>query len=77
MLIYAYVFQSIFTAIINRRSSIVRIRKYKLLTKQYLKSLGVNNKVMNKVITYLQFTFQKDMIVDTSFISDLAPTIKK
>lgn len=33
MLIYAYVFNSIFTAIINRRSSVVRIRKYKLLTK--------------------------------------------
>lgn len=31
---------------------------------------------MNKILTFLEFTHKKDMIVDTEFIEDLAPTIK-
>ena len=38
--------------------------------------MGVNYKVINKIVTYLEFTYKKDMIVDMSFVNDLAPTIK-
>ncbi len=31
---------------------------------------------MNKVLTYLEFTHRKNMIVETDFIEGLAPTIK-
>lgn len=45
-----------------------RVRRYKFLAKEYLKSLGVNEKVMNKILTYLEFTHKRNMIVDTDFI---------
>ncbi len=31
---------------------------------------------MNKILTYLEFTHKRNMIVDTEFIEGLAPTIK-
>lgn len=42
MLIYSYVYSSIFQALFNRRTMTSRIRRYKFLAKEYLKSLGVS-----------------------------------
>jgi len=76
MLIYSYVYASIFQALFNRRSTTAQIRRYKFLAKEYLKSLGVTEKVMTKILTFMEFTHRKNMIVDTKFIEDLAPTVK-
>lgn len=76
MLIYSYVYASIFQALFNRRSVTAQIRRYKFLAKEYLKSLGVTERVMNKILTFLEFTHKKNMIVETDFIEGLAPTIK-
>ncbi len=65
MLIYTYVYSSIFQALFNRRSITAQVRRYKFLAKDYLKTLGVSERVMNKILTFLEFTHKKNMIVDT------------
>lgn len=46
------------------------------MIKEYLKSLGVGYKMMNKIVTYLEFVYKNNLVIDNKFMEDLAPSVR-
>ena len=64
MLIYSYVFSSIYIALMNRGNNRKEIRRNKFFIKDYLEELGVNSKLRNRILMFLEFIYIKNLAID-------------
>ena len=76
LVIYSYIFNSIYDVISKQRERSIRIKKYLFVAKRYLQTLRVKKVLENKLITFLTYYF-KNAQTNNNFINNLAPSVRR
>lgn len=75
MIVYSYIFAVIYNSINERRVRAIEERKYKTMTKEYFKQLGVSLKLRNKILNFLAYVTERKFNTGKGFMDDLAPSV--